>query len=270
MSDPIIDSVFEKAFNSYADKIFESYPTDEEMKKAYPVSPRRAKLYERIARAYKNGHSKRNKLSDYVACSFAGSDIENELDTQKAYTILEKQAKKNEAKRKSKVLKILLVVSILLALLVGTVIAVNYPEIKKVLHKVTYDNGGVSFDYVPSTSTKMPDISVYSIEYIPAGYELSTDETWDNNSKRMRKYLYYCGDRYLFIEILDMDVSSVYLTDTYPSHTVKMIEGRETHIYYNDAYGEGSIVAMEGKVIIYIHGCMPQEELVKIIENIKR
>ena len=100
MSDPIIDSVFEKAFNSYADKLFESYPTDEEMKKAYPASPRRAKLYERIARAYKNGHSKRNKLSDYVACSFAGSDMENELDTQKAYTILEKKAKKNKTKRR--------------------------------------------------------------------------------------------------------------------------------------------------------------------------
>lgn len=248
MSDQIFDSVLEKAFNDYADRLFESYPSDEEMKKAYPVSEKRKKLYERIARAYKNGHGKRNKLSDYVACSFAGSDMED----------------KSKARKGVKLLKRVAIACIIIILLTATVIAVA-PPVRDYI--ISWYKEYVQFEGVVSEGDSIKDVFSYNIGYIPGGYELIFEV--ENESTLVRSYYYQCGEEYFYIEICDSVSSSLGVSSDYPIHNIEIINDRETHIFYNGAEKTGLVLFIKDEIMVYVIGTISQEELVKIIENIK-
>ncbi len=234
------DEILNKAFNDYFDRILAEAPSDDELAKRYPYPESSLKIARRIY--------KRQRRKTPVWLRYLG----------RAAVVL------------------LIAVSLTFGVLmtdsnVRAAVSSFFIRDKGDHLEIVFNNGEEAVlenEEVDPETQNETSVLDYEIGYIPDGFELTSEEIFDED------YLYCLyfdeNKRYLTIMIADSDKLGVLVDNKEYEHTFTRINGYEAMISYDELQKCGVINIIDGKYCIQIDGYLEKEELIKVAQDIRK
>ncbi len=232
----IFEALVKAAFQQYIEEKCASYPSDEELKKRYPVP--------------KSGLKR----------------LKKELKRRE-------RAKKRSPLRTVGIISIILasVIAVFAALMLipgirGAVgnFAQDLFGIKIVINSDRTDHRSPPFVSDDTIEENEP-VYDYDITYIPDGY--TRREVSESGNRGYYSYFDDSG-RYIYISISSAKMTSVSLDKDSFDHDDVEIKGRECHFAYNEDNSYGTLIISDGDFVVQIDAIAEKQDFLKIAEGI--
>lgn len=241
--DDLFDAILTTAFTEYWNRELEKMPSDEELKKMYPVPKKGLRLAKKL--------EKRRKYGKSPALVYL----------QRASVI------------------VLVVIAAVFALLTTSPtiraaignsftawfndhVVIDFTEdpVAPVSEKSTDTTADSETEADPAT------VESLKIGYIPDGFELVSEEEREGT----RRYIYMAEDgRYISITISSADMSKVSIDNELNDYDEIVINNKKAYILYNEIESIGTLVFGNNNCVVTINGLMTEEILIDIATNIK-
>lgn len=230
LNEELFEIVLEKAFIEHEKEVLNSYPDDVELESKYPISKKEIRKFKNIAK-------------------------EKEYGKKLIWVYLNRAA-----------VVVLCVISLFCALIMTS------SEVRAAVENVIlkwYDKyTEFVFSETSGSDPVLNNISDIEINYIPDGYELTSDDVLDDS-----RHLFYFhindAEKYITIDIFENKSASIAFDNEILNY--KKIDSifAETWLMYDDKEKIGGVIIVEENISIKVFGYLCEDELLNIINSIK-